>query len=83
MQNLGLVYNDYAGRTAQEDSVTAGHTWAFGLGGTTLAGYTGEFNGLSWDTGATGPLWYLSDGIFFTGGFKNIYDWGWCGRNDG
>jgi len=53
----GLVYNDYAGRTAQNDGNTAGHTFAYdlGIGGT-------------WDAGTTGPLWYLSNGTYFTAG---------------
>jgi len=55
----GLVYNDYAGRTAQSDSITAGNTFAYdlGIGGT-------------WDPGTTGPMWYLSEGVFFLDGFS-------------
>ena len=55
----GLVYNDYPGRTAQSDSITAGHTFAYDLG-----------SGGTWDPGTTGPMWNLSSGVFFLDGFS-------------
>tara|TARA_Y100000310_G_scaffold345800_1_gene470125 strand:+ start:499 stop:2742 length:2244 start_codon:yes stop_codon:yes gene_type:complete len=60
----GLVYNDEPGRTAQSDSITAGNTYAFNynVSGSTLA------TGITWDgaSGTTGPLYHLSQGLFFT-----------------
>lgn len=54
----GQTYNDYAGRTAQSDTDITGMTHS----------YVSGVSGGTWDAGTTGPLWYLSKGVFFTAG---------------
>ena len=61
----GLVYNDEPGRTAQSDSFTGdrtGYAFNYNVSGSTLAA------GITWDgaSGTTGPLYHLSQGVFFT-----------------
>jgi len=65
-QWFGQVYNDWAGRTAQSDSVVAGMTFAFTLGS---SGEAGSISGGTWAAGSTtqscsGPMFEGSQGVF-------------------